>query len=65
VATGVIILAFSLSTVTFAIKDNPNPDQVSLGIGAIFLTVGGLLAGIGFLVRSFGAYMAAVMTQVR
>ena len=65
IATGAIVLAFSLSTVTIAGQENPNPDQFSVGVGAIFLTVGVLLAGIGFLVRSLGAYMAAVVTAVR
>ncbi len=60
IAAGVMVLAFSLATVTvYPDTSGFYSDHWSLGLGAIVFTVGMLLVGIGFLIRSFGIFLTA------
>jgi len=60
-SVGIIVLAFSLATVTVYPDYSTGfmADHFSMGFGAIMFTLGTLLVGIGALIRSFGVYLTA------
>ena len=59
IGIGVIILAFSLSTITVYFPSTYTQGSSTVSMGAIVMTIGVLVIGIGAILRSIGVYVVS------